>query len=113
MQGMYVLVLDELDQACKRTNDSVAEIFSLSSLPRSRLIVISIANRLDLATRVLQPTGLAQTAAPHVVPFHSYTARQLLDLLEVSASLLQHDPLSQRYDILLHLLLDAGDYNVV
>ena len=83
---MFVLVLDELDQACKKTNEDVAEIFSLSSLPRSKLIVISIANRLDLATRVLQPTGQAHNAAPHVVPFHSYTARQLLDLLEVSLS---------------------------
>ena len=83
---MFVPVLDELDQACKKTNEDVAEIFSLSSLPRSKLIVISIANRLDLATRVLQPTGQVHKAAPHVIPFHSYTARQLLDLLEVSAN---------------------------
>lgn len=87
MQGMYVLVLDEMDQACKKTNETVAEIFALCSIPRSRLIVISIANRLDLASRVLQPTGLGHGAAPHVVPFHSYTARQLLELLEVRFSL--------------------------
>jgi Cdc6-like AAA superfamily ATPase len=82
---MFILVLDELDQACKKTNETVAEIFSFCSLPHSKLVVISIANRLDLATRVLQPAGLAHTAAPYVVPFHSYTARQLMELLEVSA----------------------------
>eukprot|EP00892_Ulva_mutabilis_P010831 jgi/Ulvmu1/811/UM010_0185.1 len=75
---MNILILDELDQACKATEDAVQQIFSLSALPSSRLIVIGIANRLDLAHRVLQPTG----ASPTVISFHSYTAKQLLQLLQ-------------------------------
>lgn len=86
LQRITILILDELDQACKTTEEAVQKIFSLSTLSSSRLVVIGIANRLDLAHRVLQPLGAASgsaTPAPSIISFHSYTARQLLQLLQV------------------------------
>lgn len=86
MQRMTILILDELDQACKTTEEAVQKIFSLSTTSSSRLVVIGIANRLDLAHRVLQPLGAASGRAspvPTIISFHSYTARQLLQLLQV------------------------------
>jgi cell division control protein 6 len=85
---MYILVLDELDQACKRAEAAVLDLFALAKLPRSRLIVIGIANRMDLSQRVLKHSVSAGSAAPEIVPFHSYTAKQLLMLLTVRLHLL-------------------------
>jgi Cdc6-like AAA superfamily ATPase len=97
LQGMSILVLDELDQACKQSDEAAQAIFALAALPSSRLIVIGIANRMDLAHRVLKPSSRSSLgpttdtalAAPSqgqhlVVPFHSYNAKQLLELLQVS-----------------------------
>lgn len=85
LQRMNILILDELDQACKAIEAAVQQIFNLSTLPSSRLVVIGIANRLDLAHRVLQPLGAhgRSQASPTIISFHSYTARQLLQLLQV------------------------------
>lgn len=92
MQRMTVLILDELDQACKTTEEAVQKIFGLTAAASSRLVVIGIANRLDLAHRVLQPVGSTSgnaTTTPAIISFHSYTARQLLQLLQVWIQRLQ------------------------
>ena len=99
MQRMTVLILDELDQACKTTEEAVQKIFGLSAAASSRLVVIGIANRLDLAHRVLQPVGGTSgnaTTTPAIISFHSYTARQLLQLLQVWLQRLQLTIAAQR-----------------
>ena len=87
-------MLDELDQACKKADGFVKELFATAKLSGSRLIVIGIANRMDLAERVFTDSSKG-SAMPSVIAFHSYTARQLLDLLKVcpahcSTALLSH-----------------------
>lgn len=80
---MHVLVLDEVDQLCKHDAAFVAELLALTLARASRLVVLAIANRLDLAERMLRAFGARSPAGPKMVPFHSYNARQLLQLLQV------------------------------
>jgi hypothetical protein len=82
---MCIVVLDELDQACKKADSFVKELFKLPKIENSRLIVIGIANRMDLAERVLKDVGSKADVAPRMISFHSYSARQLLELLKVCA----------------------------
>lgn len=82
---MCIVVLDELDQACKKADSFVKELFMLPKIKNSRLIVVGIANRMDLAERVLKDVGSKADVAPQMISFHSYSARQLLELLKVSA----------------------------
>ena len=82
MQGMLILVLDELDHACKRAEAVVRDIFSLSQSKGSRLVTIGIANKLDLTDKLLHELRACR-AAPRVLPFHSYNAKQLLCMLKV------------------------------
>lgn len=83
MQGTCIVVLDELDQACKKADTFIKELFKLPKLPGSKLIVIGIANRMDLTERLLKGTELHASQRPKIISFHSYSARQLLELLQV------------------------------
>jgi len=79
---MLVLVLDELDHACARSEALVRDVFSLAQTAGSRLVAIGIANRLDLTDRLLLDLRACR-AAPQLLPFNSYTAKQLLAVLRV------------------------------
>ena len=66
-RGMVVVILDELDGLLtgKHGEELVGGLFSLASLPNSRLVLIGIANSIDLVQRLLRPGG----------PFHRYNLR--------------------------------------
>jgi Cdc6-like AAA superfamily ATPase len=83
---MCIVVLDELDQACKQAEVFVKDLFLLPKKQGSRLIVIGIANRMDLAERMLKGSAVTTAGGPIMLPFHSYGARQLLELLKVLPS---------------------------
>jgi cell division control protein 6 len=83
---MHILVLDEMDQVCKQAAPFVAELFALALLKQSHLIVIGIANRLDLAERMLRIFGTRSITGPKMIAFHSYNAKQLSDLLQVRSN---------------------------
>lgn len=78
---MCVVVLDELELACKQARDFVHGLFALTKLPSSRVIVAGIANRLDLCDALVRHAGASVPLT--MIAFHSYSARQLLDLLRV------------------------------
>jgi Cdc6-like AAA superfamily ATPase len=79
---MFIVVVDELDHACKAAEKLVRDLFSIAMTRGSRLIVLSIANKLDLTERLLLDLK-ACSAAPAVLPFMSYTAKQILLVLKV------------------------------
>lgn len=58
-RGMIVAVLDELDGLLTgpRGDALVGELFALAHAPRSRLILIGIANSIDLVQQLMRPGG--------------------------------------------------------
>jgi cell division control protein 6 len=74
----YVLILDEIDHLL--SHDLLPTLFELSLRKNSRLILIGIANALDLADRFL-PRLKAKNLEPELLPFLPYTAPQISEVL--------------------------------
>ena len=81
-QRPYLLVLDELDallqSGCEQT--VLAALFSWTQLAGSKLVLIGIANALDLTHRFL-PILHAKGCAPQLLTFHPYSEQHLLSIL--------------------------------
>lgn len=75
---IYVLVLDEIDHLL--SHDLLPALFELSLRKNSRLILVGIANALDLADRFL-PRLKAKNLEPELLPFLPYTAPQISEVL--------------------------------
>ncbi|TGZ84897.1 cell division control protein Cdc6 [Ascodesmis nigricans] len=75
---LYILVLDEIDHLL--TQDHLSTLFSLSFNPSSRLLLIGIANALDLTDRFL-PRLKARGLEPELLPFLPYTAAQISQVI--------------------------------
>jgi cell division control protein 6 len=78
----YLLVLDELDallqSGCEQS--VLAALFSWTQLAGSKLVLIGIANALDLTHRFL-PILHSKNCAPQLLTFHPYTEQHLLSIL--------------------------------
>lgn len=79
---MMIVVMDELDHACKAAEGLVRDLFSMAMARGSRLVMLGIANKLDLTERLLLDLKSCQ-AAPVVLSFLSYSAKQILQVLKV------------------------------
>jgi cell division control protein 6 len=75
---LYVLVLDEIDHLL--TQDILPTLFELSLRPHSRLLLVGIANALDLTSRFL-PRLKSRNLVPELLPFHPYNAPQINTVL--------------------------------
>ena len=75
-RGMCVVVLDEIDQLISRQQAVLYSLFELAAAPGSRLILIGVANALDLTERFL-PRLAARRASPHRAPYLGETLRAL------------------------------------
>eukprot|EP01026_Neomeris_dumetosa_P044820 TRINITY_DN3798_c0_g1_i9.p1 TRINITY_DN3798_c0_g1~~TRINITY_DN3798_c0_g1_i9.p1 ORF type:complete len:1003 (-),score=110.83 TRINITY_DN3798_c0_g1_i9:465-3413(-) len=74
--GMVVLVLDEMDFiANSKDSSQLKELISLCYRPESKLIVIGIANQLDLPEKHLQDLQ----SKLHVVKFNTYNNSQTME----------------------------------
>ena len=51
--GMIVLIADEIDRLRTSDNHVLYSLFELSALPNSPLVLLSIANSLDMTDRIL------------------------------------------------------------
>ncbi|NWJ01210.1 CDC6 protein, partial [Crypturellus undulatus] len=79
---MVLLVLDELDQLDSKGQDVLYTVFEWPWLPGSRLVLIGMANALDLTERGLARLQARPGCRPQLLPFAPYTREQLAAILQ-------------------------------
>ncbi|XP_006832648.1 PREDICTED: cell division control protein 6 homolog [Chrysochloris asiatica] len=84
---MIVLVLDEMDQLDSKGQDVLYTLFEWPWLSNSRLVLIGIANTLDLTDRILPRLQAREKCKPQLLNFPPYTRNQIATIL--------HDRLNQ------------------
>jgi cell division control protein 6 len=79
-----LLVLDEIDQLCSsgKNQNVLYHIFEWPSIPNSKLILIGIANSLDLTDRLLTRLQSKCELQPRVMHFPAYTKAQIVDIFK-------------------------------
>lgn len=77
---MNVLILDEMDQLSSRNEKILYDLFELAASSNSRMILIGIANGLDLLERVLP--NLPKSCKPNQMNFQPYTFQQISTLIK-------------------------------
>ncbi|KAF9954021.1 AAA ATPase [Mortierella alpina] len=73
---MYVVVLDEIDQLLTKDQDVLYKLFEWSSMERSKLTLIGIANALDMTDRFL-PRLKAKNCEPQLLNFNPYQVAEI------------------------------------
>ncbi|KAF9576514.1 AAA ATPase [Mortierella alpina] len=73
---MYVVVLDEIDQLLTKDQDVLYKLFEWSSMERSKLTLIGIANALDMTDRFL-PRLRAKNCEPQLLNFNPYQVAEI------------------------------------
>lgn len=79
---MIVLVLDEMDQLDSRGQDVLYTLFEWPWLSNSRLVLIGIANTLDLTDRILPRLQAREKCKPRLLNFPPYTKNQIATILQ-------------------------------
>ncbi|XP_069399509.1 cell division control protein 6 homolog [Ovis canadensis] len=79
---MIVLVLDEMDQLDSRGQDVLYTLFEWPWLSNSRLVLIGIANTLDLTDRILPRLQAREKCKPQLLNFPPYTKNQIATILQ-------------------------------
>ncbi|KAH0552976.1 hypothetical protein GP486_006826 [Trichoglossum hirsutum] len=103
---VYVVVLDEIDHLLTLDLETMYTIFEWSLHRSSRLILIGIANALDLTDRFL-PRLKARNLKPQLLPFLPYTAPQIASIITTRLQSLlpergDHDTAAAGYVPFLH-----------
>lgn len=75
-----LLILDEIDQLVDLDLKLLYSLFEWSMQPNSKLILVGIANALDLTDRLL-PRLKSRNIKPSLLPFMPYTAPQISDII--------------------------------
>ncbi|XP_001097097.2 cell division control protein 6 homolog isoform X1 [Macaca mulatta] len=79
---MIVLVLDEMDQLDSKGQDVLYTLFEWPWLSNSRLVMIGIANTLDLTDRILPRLQARENCKPQLLNFPPYTRNQIVAILQ-------------------------------
>ncbi|KAL8873917.1 MAG: hypothetical protein Q9174_000693, partial [Haloplaca sp. 1 TL-2023] len=77
---MYLVVLDEIDHLLNLDLEILYNLFEMSLQRNSRLVMVGIANALDLTDRFL-PRMKARNLKPELLPFLPYTAAQIASVV--------------------------------
>jgi len=77
-----ILVLDEIDQLDSKHQHILYRIFEWPAMSNSKLILIGIANALDLTDRILPRLQASETCRPDLMNFAPYTSSQITDILK-------------------------------
>ncbi|XP_070493586.1 cell division control protein 6 homolog isoform X2 [Chironomus tepperi] len=78
-----LLVLDEIDQLCSGKNQNVLyHIFEWPSISNSKLLLIGIANSLDLTDRLLIRLQRKCELKPLVMHFPAYTKNEIVEIFK-------------------------------
>ena len=78
---MSLLVLDEMDQLNSKNEKVLYDLFELAGEVNSRLVLIGIANGLDMLERVLP--NLSKNNKPKQLNFQPYKTEQIETLIKV------------------------------
>ncbi|KAK4808729.1 hypothetical protein QYF61_023197 [Mycteria americana] len=89
---MVLLVLDELDQLEIKGQDVLYTLFEWPRLPGSRLVLVGLANALDLMDRSLARLGARLAGSPQLLHFPPYTREQLTAILQERLGQVAGDP---------------------
>ncbi|KAL1922448.1 uncharacterized protein VTP21DRAFT_9987 [Calcarisporiella thermophila] len=79
--SMYVFILDEIDQLLTKDQDVLYKLFEWASMPDSRLVLIGIANALDMTDRFL-PRLRAKNCEPQLLNFNPYDPSEIVSIIE-------------------------------
>lgn len=77
----YLLVLDELDHMLTRDQEVLHRLFHWACAPESRLVLVGIANALDLTNRLL-PRLRRAGLVPQLLSFKPYEAPDIIRVIE-------------------------------
>ncbi|GAB1868508.1 Cell division control protein [Camponotus japonicus] len=80
-KSMLLLVLDEIDQLESKKQSVLYSIFEWPSIPNSKLILVGIANALDLTDRILPRLQARCELKPMLMHFAPYTKQQISDII--------------------------------
>lgn len=78
---MYLVVLDEIDYLVSKGQDILYKLFEWPALENSRLVIIGIANALDLTKRIL-PRLRAKNCEPQLLNFNPYEINEIRDIIK-------------------------------
>ncbi|KAF6019578.1 CDC6 [Bugula neritina] len=79
---LVLLVLDEMDQLDSKHQQVLYTIFEWPSIAKSRLLLIGIANSLDLTDRILPRLNVNIDCRPELLHFQPYTREQIVTVLD-------------------------------
>ncbi|KAH8301126.1 hypothetical protein KR018_002616 [Drosophila ironensis] len=79
---MLLLVLDEIDQLCTSRQEVLYTIFEWPALPGSRLLLVGIANSLDLTDRALMRLNARCELKPRLMHFPPYSKQQIVEIFK-------------------------------
>lgn len=102
----FCVVLDEMDKLVHSSlqdtssTRTIFELFLLAKLPSIRLVLVGIANSLDMKDRFLSRLNLRQDLMPQTVVFHPYTSDEMYAIVMRRLSSLQEcifNPMAVKY----------------
>ncbi|XP_078385295.1 cell division control protein 6 homolog [Cetorhinus maximus] len=79
---MVLLMLDEMDQLESKAQDVLYRLFEWPWLNNSRLVLIGIANALDLTDRILPRLQARPKCKPQLLNFAPYTREQIVAIVQ-------------------------------
>ncbi|EDV26452.1 uncharacterized protein TRIADDRAFT_22362, partial [Trichoplax adhaerens] len=85
--SMIVLIIDEIDQLECKGQEVLYTLFELPSIPRSKLILIGVANSLDLTDRSLPRLNKLEKYKPKLLHFPPYTKDEIVCILDSRMSM--------------------------
>ncbi|KAI9257388.1 P-loop containing nucleoside triphosphate hydrolase protein [Phascolomyces articulosus] len=87
---LNVVILDEIDHLITRDQDVLYKIFEWASSPASRLVLIGIANALDLTDRLL-PRLRTKNCEPQLLNFNPYKVPEISAIIKDRLYSLEND----------------------
>ncbi|TDG53020.1 hypothetical protein AWZ03_000563 [Drosophila navojoa] len=79
---MLLLVLDEIDQLCTSRQEVLYTIFEWPAMPGARILLVGIANSLDLTDRALMRLNARCELKPRLMHFPPYTKPQIVEIFK-------------------------------
>lgn len=103
---LHIVVVDETDALLSRSMEALNRLFLWPHAPGSRIVVLSIANAIDMTERFL-PKLRAQGLQPRVIVFNTYKPAQL-SMIIMERLVRACAPLRERYPHLFKAAFDSG-----